>query len=85
MTNTGLTHRLARIDDLDALRDLINAAISELQKPFLDKSQIASSRTIMGLDTQLVEDGTYFIVEARWLWRLEPPCHALRRRSIAGS
>lgn len=63
MTNTGLTHRLARIDDLDALRDLINAAISELQKPFLDKSQIASSRTIMGLDTQLVEDGTYFIVE----------------------
>lgn len=63
MTNTGLTHRLARIDDLDALRDLINAAISELQKPFLDKSQIDSSRTIMGLDTQLVEDGTYFIVE----------------------
>lgn len=63
MTDTGLTHRLARIDDLDALRDLINAAISELQKPFLDKSQIDSSRTIMGLDTQLVEDGTYFIVE----------------------
>lgn len=63
MTDTGLTHRLARIDDLGALRDLINAAISELQKPFLDKSQIASSRTIMGLDTQLVEDGTYFIVE----------------------
>jgi GNAT superfamily N-acetyltransferase len=59
-----LTHRLARRDDLDALRALMDAAISELQKPFLDARQIASSRTIMGLDTQLVDDGTYFVVEA---------------------
>jgi len=42
----------------------MDAAISELQKPFLDQSQIASSRAIMGLDTQLIDDGTYFIVEA---------------------
>jgi GNAT superfamily N-acetyltransferase len=42
----------------------MDAAISELQKPFLNESQIASSRTIMGLDTQLIDDGTYFIVEA---------------------
>ena len=41
----------------------MDASISELQKPFLDENQIASSRTIMGLDTQLVDDGTYFIVE----------------------
>ena len=41
----------------------MEAAISELQKPFLNESQIASSRTIMGLDTQLIDDGTYFIVE----------------------
>jgi GNAT superfamily N-acetyltransferase len=58
-----LTHRFARRDDLDAIRALMEAAISELQKPFLDASQIASSRTIMGLDTQLVDDGTYFVVE----------------------
>jgi GNAT superfamily N-acetyltransferase len=64
MTNATLTHRLARRDDLDALRGLMDAAISELQKPFLDESQIASSRAIMGLDTQLIDDGTYFIVEA---------------------
>lgn len=64
MTNPTLTHRLARRADLDALRDLMDAAISELQKPFLDESQIASSRFIMGLDTQLIDDGTYFIVEA---------------------
>ena len=59
-----LTYRLARREDLAALKALMNAAISELQKPFLDADQIASSRMIMGLDTQLVDDGTYFIVES---------------------
>lgn len=63
MTNTTLAHRLARLEDLEALKALMDAAISELQKPFLDASQIASSRAIMGLDTQLIDDGTYFIVE----------------------
>ena len=41
----------------------MDAAISELQAPFLDERQIASSRSIMGVDTQLIEDGTYFVVE----------------------
>ena len=59
-----LTHRPAHRDDVDALKVLIDAAISELQKPFLDENQITSSRTIMGLDTQLIEDGTYFMVES---------------------
>ena len=59
-----LTHRWARRDDLDALKALMDAAISELQKPFLDAGQIASSRAIMGLDTQLIDDGTYVIVES---------------------
>jgi GNAT superfamily N-acetyltransferase len=64
MTNGTLTHRPAKRDDLETLKALMDAAISELQKPFLDESQIASSRTIMGLDTQLIDDGTYFIVES---------------------
>ena len=64
MTTSTLTHRLARREDLPALKALMDSAISELQKPFLDDSQIASSRTIMGLDTQLVDDGTYFVVQA---------------------
>jgi GNAT superfamily N-acetyltransferase len=61
----ALTHRLAGRDDIAVLRQLMEAAISELQKGFLDESQIASSRTIMGLDTQLIEDGTYFVVESQ--------------------
>ena len=64
MTTPTLTHRVARRADLDALRALMDAAILELQKPFLDHAQIASSRAIMGLDTQLIDDGTYFLVEA---------------------
>ena len=64
MANATLTHRLAGRDDLGTLRLLMDAAIAELQKPFLDERQIASSRAIMGLDTQLIDDKTYFIVEA---------------------
>jgi GNAT superfamily N-acetyltransferase len=63
MSTTGLQHRLATRKDVAALTALMDAAISELQKPFLNDAQIASSRTIMGLDTQLVDDGTYFVVE----------------------
>ncbi len=65
MSTIELTHRLATRQDVDALRTLMQAAITELQKPFLDAQQIESSRVIMGLDTQLIDDGTYFIVEAQ--------------------
>lgn len=58
-----LTIKLAKRDNLEALKALMEASISELQKPFLSEEQIASSRSIMGLDTQLIEDGTCFIVE----------------------
>jgi len=64
MAHANLTHRLARRDELAALSALMDAAIAELQKAFLDERQIASSRAIMGLDTQLIEDGTYFVIEA---------------------
>ena len=59
---SGLTHRLARRGDLAALAALMEAAIGELQRPYLSEAQIAASRAIMGLDTQLVDDGTYFVV-----------------------
>ena len=64
MTNETLIHRLARREHVEVLKALMDAAISKNQKAFLDESQIASSRTIMGLDTQLIDDGTYFIVES---------------------
>jgi GNAT superfamily N-acetyltransferase len=63
MSASGLRHRLATHVDLDALRALMEAAISELQRPFLGEAEIESSRRIMGLDSQLIDDGTYFVVE----------------------
>jgi len=64
MTDGTLSHRLATRDDLPMLRSLMDAAIGELQKSFLSPAEIASSRAIMGLDTQLIDDGMYFVIES---------------------
>jgi GNAT superfamily N-acetyltransferase len=58
-----LTSRLATEDDLPALQALMARAIDELQRGFLDEAQIAASHAVMGLDTQLVADRTYFLIE----------------------
>lgn len=63
-TSAGLTIRLATRSDLVALQPLIDAAIDELQRHVLDVAQVRASHAIMGIDTQLVDDGTYFVVEA---------------------
>jgi GNAT superfamily N-acetyltransferase len=61
---TIFTSRLATEADLPALAALMDAAIAEHLKAFLDPAQVELSKSIMGLDTQLVADRTYFIVEA---------------------
>jgi GNAT superfamily N-acetyltransferase len=60
----ALTARLATENDLPALARLMDAAIEALQRPFLSSAEIAASRLVMGLDSQLVQDQTYFVVEA---------------------
>jgi len=57
------TVRLATADDLDVLATLMQAAIEQLQQGFLTDAQIESSKAIMGMDRQLIDDGTYFVVE----------------------
>jgi Tol biopolymer transport system component/GNAT superfamily N-acetyltransferase len=66
VTESGgeFTSRLAVPEDVAALTLLMDRAIAELQRAFLDDAQIASSRAIMGIDTQLIDDGTYFVVES---------------------
>jgi GNAT superfamily N-acetyltransferase len=61
---TVLHARLATLDDLPALGALMALAIGELQRGFLSPAEIEASRAIMGLDTQLVRDGTYFVIES---------------------
>lgn len=58
------TSRLAVPTDIPAIRALMARSIEQLQQGFLTPSEIAASRAVMGLDTQLLEDGTYFIVES---------------------
>src|SRR5258708_19120480 len=57
------THRLAVEADSVAIRALMDVAIAQHLKAFLDPAQVELSKSIMGLDTQLIADRTYFLVE----------------------
>lgn len=81
-TTDAWSHRLATEADLDTLRAVMGAAIRELQKAFLDPAQIASSAAIMGLDTSLVADRTYFVVA--WDERIAGCGGWSRRRTLYG-
>jgi GNAT superfamily N-acetyltransferase len=61
--NTAITHRIAQESDLEALRALMSRAIESLQDGFLTPEQVRASHKVMGLDTQLIKDQTYFMVE----------------------
>ena len=73
----GFTHRVATLEDLDALREVMRRSIATLQTGFLTPEQVRVSHTVMGLDSQLVRDGTYFVVASGeriagcggWSWR----------------
>ncbi|MBS0365250.1 MAG: GNAT family N-acetyltransferase [Proteobacteria bacterium] len=73
----AFTHRLAQFSDLDALHALMARSITQLQTGFLSPEQISASHKVMGLDTQLIRDQTYFLVEedgrlagcGGWSWR----------------
>ena len=58
------TNRVVVAADVPELTALMDQAIGQLQRPFLDDAHIASSRAIMGIDSQLIEDGTYFVVHS---------------------
>jgi GNAT superfamily N-acetyltransferase len=58
-----LTMRLATDADLPALRLMMARAIAELQNDVLSPAEVEASKAVMGLDTQLIADGGYFIAE----------------------
>src|SRR3984893_16419506 len=60
---SGLSHRLATMAELAELRTLMTASIRTLIGAYLDAARVEASFEIMGVDTQLIEDGTYFVVE----------------------
>ncbi len=58
-----LAHRLALPSDETALREVMTLAINRLQHGFLTPDQVAASHAFMGLDSRLIADGTYFVIE----------------------
>jgi GNAT superfamily N-acetyltransferase len=59
-----MMHRLATLEDVPALTALMEAAIRELLPHFLKPEEVEASFAVMGLDTQLIADGTYFVIES---------------------
>jgi GNAT superfamily N-acetyltransferase len=57
------THRLATPADLPALQQLMTTAIRQLLPQFLSSAQVEASFAVMGVDSQLIADGTYFVLE----------------------
>jgi GNAT superfamily N-acetyltransferase len=57
--------RPARLDEADAIDELMKASIAGLFPHFYDAQQTAASvRYIASVDRTLIEDGTYFVIEA---------------------
>jgi GNAT superfamily N-acetyltransferase len=63
MRLSDLSHRLATSADLPELRGLMDVSIRALIGAYLDPARVEASFEFMGLDSQLIEDGTYFVVE----------------------
>jgi GNAT superfamily N-acetyltransferase len=62
----NLSLRLAADADIPALHQLIETSVRTLQREDYTPEQIEGALgTVLGLDTQLVADGTYFVAEAR--------------------
>jgi GNAT superfamily N-acetyltransferase len=58
----SFTLRKAEMSDLDEIAGLIAASVRGLSAEDYDKRQIELSvRTVFGVDTELIEDGTYFV------------------------
>jgi GNAT superfamily N-acetyltransferase len=83
-----ITLRLATASDQPALHTLIAASVRGLQKNDYTPEQIKGALgTVLGLDTQLVADGTYFVAEAKAMCaRIIVGCGGWsRRQTLFGS
>ena len=64
-TASDVSIRLATMDDLPALRTLIETSVRALSVGYLSPQEIeAQLRFVVGPDTQLIADGTYYVAVA---------------------
>lgn len=56
--------RVATVADVPALQELISASVRGLSAGFYSPAQIAAAMTkVFGVDTQLIADATYFVID----------------------
>jgi GNAT superfamily N-acetyltransferase len=61
----GIRIRLATHDEVPVLRALIESSVRELQTDdYTEKQREAALRTVFGVDSRLIEDGTYLVADA---------------------
>ena len=58
----SFSHRLATAAEVPELRHVMDASIREFLGARLDAARVEASFEFMGVDTQLIEDRTYFVV-----------------------
>jgi GNAT superfamily N-acetyltransferase len=62
MSSAAETIRLATHDDVPAVRALIEASVQSLSVGYLTPQQIAAElQYVISVDTQLIDDGTYYV------------------------
>ena len=57
-------HRIASKDDVTAIIELMQTSITENMKAYLSPVEIEAAKETMGVDRTLIEDGSYFLIEA---------------------
>ena len=55
-------HRLATSEDISDIQVLMDLSINKLLGKILNENQLEASYESMGLDNQLIKDGTYFLI-----------------------
>ncbi len=58
----SFSHRIASRDDIPAIETLMATSMAGLLPDVLTPEQVAKSNASMGLDTGLLDDGTYFLI-----------------------
>ena len=58
----NFTHKIATLADIPTIEKLMELSINQLLGPLLTKEKLEASFDSMGLDDQLIKDGTYFMI-----------------------
>ena len=64
MKESEFSCRVANKDDIVSITDLMMISIEINMQEFLSPEQIEANKESMGVDLTLIEDGSYFVVEA---------------------